>query len=56
MIKPNESDGNIEATLVRSVLEGNRAAFILLVRPWERTAFLAANAVVTNATTAEEIS
>ena len=55
MIKPNESDVNIEATLVRSVCEGDREAFILLVRPWERAAFLAANAVVTNANTAEEI-
>jgi RNA polymerase sigma factor (sigma-70 family) len=55
MIKPNESDVNIEATLLRSVREGDREAFILLVRPWERAAFLAANAVVTNATTAEEI-
>ena len=55
MIKPNESDVDVEATLVRSVRDGNREAFILLVRPWERAAFLAANAVVTNATTAEEI-
>jgi RNA polymerase sigma-70 factor (ECF subfamily) len=55
MIKPNESDVNVEATLLRSVREGDREAFILLVRPWERAAFLAANAVVTNATTAEEI-
>jgi RNA polymerase sigma-70 factor (ECF subfamily) len=52
MIKPNV---NIEATLVRSVCEGDRGAFILLVRPWERAAFLAANAVVTNANRAEEI-
>jgi len=55
MIKPNESDGDIEAALVRSAREGDREAFILLVRPWERAAFLAANAVVTNATTAEEV-
>jgi len=55
MIKPNESDVDIEASLVRSVCEGDREAFILLVRPWERAAFLAANAVVTNATTAEEV-
>lgn len=55
MIKPNESDVDIEATLLRSVGEGDREAFILLVRPWERAAFLAANAVVTNAATAEEI-
>ena len=55
MIKPNESDVDVEATLVRSVREGDREAFILLVRPWERAAFLAAHAVVTNATTAEEI-
>ncbi len=56
MIKPNVSDVNIEATLVRSVCEGDREAFILLVRLWERAAFLAANAVVTNANTAEEIA
>jgi RNA polymerase sigma-70 factor (ECF subfamily) len=53
MMKTKESE--TQETLLALARGGDRKAFLLLVRPWQRAAFLGAKAILNNTTKAEEI-